>query len=120
MTQKVRWLAALTLLLAFGACTVRAEEEEEEVRPSAPAHPVAELLPAPHIIVAPPVAQGQQRPVLFMVPTPFPCPMPVPTSMYGVCPTCPSCADLPLPGRWRRLHDMLLANPSRTWFRSTS
>ena len=30
MTQMVRWLTALALLLAFGACTVRAEEEDYE------------------------------------------------------------------------------------------
>ncbi len=36
MTQKYRWLAALALLLAFGVCTVRAEEEEEEAGAAPP------------------------------------------------------------------------------------
>jgi hypothetical protein len=52
MTQKVRWLAALALLLAFGAGSVRAEEEEE-VAP--PAHKSAELLPT----AAAPCRQGR-------------------------------------------------------------
>lgn len=47
MSQKARWLAALALLLAFGAGNVRAEEEEE-VAP--PARTSVELLPAPHAV----------------------------------------------------------------------
>ncbi|HBI43756.1 MAG TPA: hypothetical protein DDY78_13025 [Planctomycetales bacterium] len=45
MTQKVRWLAPLALLLAFGAGTVRAEEEEE-VAPTA--RTSVEVLPSPY------------------------------------------------------------------------
>lgn len=97
MTQKVRWLAALALLLVFGACAVRAEDEDDEVRPAAPSRPIAELLPAPRPVLTPPASTVPQRPLLFAVPTPFPCPMPVPTGVFGLCPDCPACAVCPCP-----------------------
>jgi hypothetical protein len=56
MTQKFHWLAALALLLAFGANAVRAEEEEEEVAP--PAQTSVQLLPAPKQASAAPCCQN--------------------------------------------------------------
>ncbi len=78
MTQKYRWLAALTLLLAFGACAVRAEEEEEEVaRPQS----VVEL---PKLAVMPTAMPSPVFPLLFAPPCPCPCPMPIPTGIYAI------------------------------------
>ena len=85
MTQKYRWMAALALLLAFGAGAVRAEEEDEEVaRP----HSVVE---APRLAVAPIALPSPALPLLFAPPCPCPCPMPIPFGMVGVppAPVCP-------------------------------
>ena len=91
MTQKYRWLAALALLLAFGACTVRAEEEEEEAAPRP--HLVVEL---PKMAVMPTAMPSPVFPLLFAPPCPCPCPMPIPTGMYGL-PPGPICLPYPCP-----------------------
>lgn len=91
MTQKYRWLAALALLLAFGACTVRAEEEEEEVAPRP--HLVVEL---PKMAVMPTAMPSPAFPMLFAPPCPCPCPMPIPAGMYGL-PPGPICLPYPCP-----------------------
>ena len=90
MTQNARWLAALALLLAFGAYAVRAEEEET---PPPPKPTVVELLPAPHAVpVDTPVVPIAW---LFQFPAPPSCPTPFP--LFGVagcsqaCPACPAC-----------------------------
>jgi hypothetical protein len=114
MTQEYRWLAAFALLLAFSACTVRAEEEEE----APPPHRIVELLPPPHeapmdlpYVPATPLVPALTWPLQFAArcPCPCPCPCPMPAAPvaafvpYGqpcpVCPAgayaCPKCTDPP-------------------------
>ncbi len=102
MIQKIRWLSALALLLAVGAVTVRAEEEEAP--PSS--RPTAELLPAPlPVAVDRPCCTPALPPGMwsFFAPAPFPCPCPAPLMPAGfvsygdgcACPSC-SCPNCPL------------------------
>ena len=94
MTQKIRWLAALALLLAFGACAVRAEEEDEVTPPGRPA---PELLPPPAPATCPagggtcvrivqPAVPALTWPIQFGVPAPLPCPCPAPFLPVGFAP----------------------------------
>ncbi len=102
MIQKIRWLSALALLLAVGAVTVRAEEEEAP--PSS--RPTVELLPAPlPVAVDRPCGTPALPPGMwsFFAPSPFPCPCPAPLMPAGfvsygdgcACPSC-SCPNCPL------------------------
>jgi hypothetical protein len=96
MTQKVRWLAALALLLAFGARAARAEEEEDQAPPPKPT--VVELLPAPHVVPVDMPFGPVTSPTgwLFLFPSANPCPAPSLPAAFGgcgqSCPACPACS----------------------------
>ena len=103
MTQTIRWLSALVLLLSVGGVAVRAEEEEAPP----PGRRTVELLPAPRPVAVDPCAPRlywpSTAPGVFSFPSPCPVPAPCPLAPFlapcgdgcGACAAC-SCPNCPL------------------------